>query len=116
MSENEQGVPKTHPLAREMLPEDPLELQGFEVPGDVELMFRVLVEELARMGWDANAIAAHAADPHYQALHGLWQLYGEAGFRAKVAGVLSRVGVTRVRAVVAPATEELVQIGSLGSS
>ena len=110
MSNEEQGVPKTHPLTREMLAEDPLHLHGFEVPGDTELMFRVVVEELARMGWDLNAIVTHARDPFYQALHGLWQLHGEEEFRRKVAALLGRVGVMRVRAVVAPVAAELVQI------
>ena len=56
------AVPKVHPLDREMLPEDPLEMQAFEVPGDTELMFRIVVEEFARMGWDRAAIVATARD------------------------------------------------------
>jgi hypothetical protein len=93
-----------------MLPEDPLHLQAFEVPGDTELMFRIVVEELARMGWDLNTIALHARDPFYHALHGLWQLHGETEFCRRVTTILSRSGVTRVRTVVAPRAEELVQI------
>ena len=116
MNNEGQGVPKTHPLTREMLAEDPLLLHGFEVPGDTELMFRVVVEELARMSWDANAIVAHARNPHFQALFGLWQLHGEVEFRRKVGTVLSRVGVTRVRETVAPMPAELVQLAFPGSS
>ena len=104
------GVPKVHPLDREMLPEDPMHIQAFEVPGDTELMFRVVVEEFARMGWDSDAIVGLARNPFYAALHGLWLLLGEEKFRASVAQVLSRVGVTRVRSVVAPPVGELVQI------
>lgn len=106
---------KVHPLDRNMLPEDPLELQGFEVPGDVELMFRIVVEEFARMGWDSAAIVALARDPFYQALHGLWQLHGEAEFQRRVANILSRFGVIRVREVVAPPPSELVQIENISS-
>jgi hypothetical protein len=104
------GVPKVHPLDREMLPEDPLHIQAFEVPGDTELMFRVVIEEFARMGWDAAAIAQLARDPFYAALHGLWWLYGEAGFSRRVTEILSRVGVIRVRTFVAPPASELMQI------
>lgn len=106
------AVPKVHPSEREMLPEDPLLLQAFEVTGDTELMFRIVVEELARMGWDSAAIAQHARDPFYAALHGLWRRFGEEGFSRRVAEVLSRVGVVRVRTFVAPPPSELLQIGS----
>ena len=110
MSTNEQVGPKVHPLEREMLPEDPLELQGFEVPGDVDLMFRIVVEELARMGWDSAAITEAARDPFYQALYGLWRFHGEQEFQRRVGEILARVGVIRVRAIVAPSPSELVQI------
>jgi hypothetical protein len=116
MSDDVPGVPKIHPLTREMLPEDPLHLHGFEVPGDTELMFRVVVEELARMGWDLQAIVTHASDPFYQALHGLWLLHGEAEFRRRVAAILGRVGVTRVRTVAAPNPQDLVQLDTNFSS
>jgi hypothetical protein len=108
--------PKTHPLDREMLPEDPLELQAFEVPGDVEIMFRLVVEEFARMGWDSNAIAELARNPFYQALHGFWRLHGEAEFRRRVARILSRGGVIRVREIIAPPPGELLQIEAGSSS
>ena len=110
------GVPKVHPLNREMLPEDPLEMQAFEVPGDTELMFRIVIEEFARMGWDKAAIVGLARDPFYAALHGLWRLHGEEAFEDRVAQVLSRVGVTRVRSFVAPSPSELMQIEASSSS
>src|SRR5262245_15022518 len=104
------GVAKVHPLDREMLPEDPLEMQAFEVPGDTDLMFRIVVEELARIGSDKAAIVALARDPFYAALHGLWRLYGEQEFSRRVSQVLSRVGVVRVDLVEKPSPGELVQI------
>lgn len=107
-----QGVPKVHPLDREMLPEDPLEMQAFEVPGDTELMFRIVIEEFARMGWDRSAILGLARDPFYAALHGLWRLYGEEGFTRRVNQVLSRVGVVRVRTFEKPPPSDLMQIES----
>ena len=102
--------PKTHPLHREMLPEDPLEMQAFEVPGDTDLMFRIVIEEFGRMGHDAAAIMALARDPFYAALHGLLHLYGDDIFRQRVAEILSRVGVVRVHTFEAPAPIALMQI------
>jgi len=104
------GVPKVHPLDREMLPEDPLEMQAFEVPGDTDLMFRIVIEELARMGSDKTAIIALARDPFYAALHGLLLLYGEEEFSRRVSQILSRVGVVRVRTFERPVHNDLLQI------
>jgi hypothetical protein len=109
------AVPKVHPLDREMLPEDPLEMQAFEVPGDTELMFRIVIEEFARMGWDKAAILATARDPFYAALHGLLRLHGEEEFASRVSQILSRVGVVKVRMFERPAASDLMQIES-GSS
>ena len=56
------GVPKVHPLDREMLPEDPLHLQAFEVPGDTELMFRIGLkglgdfESTSSNEWERNSM------------------------------------------------------------
>jgi hypothetical protein len=104
-------VPKTHPATREMLPDDPLSLHGIEVPGDADLMMRLLVEEYARMGWDLEAIVALARDPFYQAFHGLYRYLGEEAFRRRVSEILSRVGVVRVKSVEAePPPANLVEI------
>src|SRR5215467_14097024 len=102
------GVPKVHPLEREMLPDDPLEMQAFEVPGDTDLMFRIVVEELARMGSDKAAIIALARDPFYAALHGLWRLHGEEGFTQRVSQILAKVGVVRVRTFEKPIQNDLL--------
>ena len=110
MPDDIRGTPKVHPLDREMLPEDPLEMQAFEVPGDTELMFRIVIEEFARMGWDKAAIIGLARDPFYAALHGLWRLYGEEDFLRRVSQVLSRVGVVRVRTFERPPPSDLMQI------
>lgn len=110
MSDNLTGTPKVHPLNREMLPDDPLEMQAFEVPGDTELMFRIVIEEFARMGADRAAILGLARDPFYAALHGLWELYGEEDFTRRVSQILSRVGVVRVRTFEKPPPGDLMQI------
>jgi len=101
---------KVHPLDREMLPEDPLEMQAFEVPGDTELMFRIVVEEFARMGWDKAAIVSLAQNPFYASLHGLLRLHGEEEFTRRVGQILSRVGVVKVRMFERPPATDLMQI------
>jgi len=105
------AVAKVHPASREILPDDPLEMQAFEVPGDADLMLRLLIEEYARIGWGADAILALARDPNYRALHALWQTYGEPELARRVRDALSRCGVIRVRATeTKPLSERLVQI------
>ena len=93
------GGGRIHPAAREMLPDDPLALHGFEVPGDPAFMLEVLVEEYARLGSGLDDLMRLARNPFYRALHGLYRCYGEDGLRARIAAVLERVGVTRVRMV-----------------
>jgi hypothetical protein len=102
--------PKTHPATREMLPEDPMEMTGIEVPGDPDLMLRLLVEEYARIGWGRDALMQLARDPNYQSFHGLWRQMGEEALRQRIDQVLSRCGVMRVRYTEAPSAEELVQL------
>lgn len=104
------ATPKIHPATREILPDDPMEMTGFEVPGDPDLMLRLLVEEYARIGWNVESILSLARDANYQAFHGLWRFLGEAAFRQRVEQILSRCGVMRVRQNEAPVTGELVQL------
>src|SRR5262245_57825528 len=109
-SENAQFVPKVHPATRAMEPDDPMDLHGFEIPGDTELMLRMLVEEYARLGWGLEALMSLFRDPFYHAAHGLWLCYGEDELRSRVAKVLAQCGVIRVKAVARPAAEQIVQI------
>ena len=97
--QNQNGVYKVHPASREILPDDPMELQGIEVSGDPEVMFRLLVEEYASMGWDADSIIGLARDPFYQAFHLLYRRHGEDELRQRIQNVLSRVGVARFTTV-----------------
>ncbi len=108
---------KIHPASREMLPEDPLDLHGTEVPGDPAVMLCMLVEEYARLGWDREAIMGLARDPFYQGFYGLRQHFGEAGLCRRVSEILDRVGVTRITTVYeAPDPEQIVQIDLPSSS
>jgi hypothetical protein len=105
------AVPKVHPASREILPEDPLEMYAVEIPGDPELMLRLLVEEYARIGFDVEDILRLARDPNFVAFHGLWKLYGEPELRRCVSEIRSRCGVMRVTAVeTEPLSDRLVQI------
>jgi hypothetical protein len=103
-------VPKVHPATRPVEPEDPLNLHGFEVPGDPEIMLRMLVEEFARMGYGLEALMGLCRDPFYHALHGVWLRYGEEELRRRICGILARAGVMRVRTVCAPDPQNLVQL------
>jgi hypothetical protein len=102
------AVPKTHPATREVLPDDPMELHGIEVPGDPDLMLRLLVEEYARIGWGLKPILQLARDPNYEAFHKLWQLFGEVELGRRIGDILARCGVMRVTTDELP--EQLVQI------
>ena len=102
---------KVHPASREILPDDPLEMHGFEVPGDSALMLRLLVEEYARIGWGLEDLMRLARDPNYTAFHGLWRSLGEEELRRRIGAALSRCGVIRVTATeTVPLSERLVQI------
>lgn len=106
-----EGATKVHPASREILPDDPMELHGFEVPGDPHLMLRLLVEEYARIGWDTEAIMGLARDPNYRGFHSLLLRYGEQPLREKISAVISRSGVMRVTArETPPAPETLVEL------
>jgi hypothetical protein len=92
-----EATPKIHPASREILPDDPMEMHGFQVPGDPELMLRLLVEEYARMGYGAAAIMQLARDPNYQAFYGLRKRFGEDGLASRVGQIIARCGVMRVK-------------------
>jgi hypothetical protein len=111
MNDDPNLVPKVHPATREVLPEDPLNLHGIEVPGDPELMLRLLIEEYARLGAGTDQIMNLARNPFYQSFHGLFRLLGEEEFRRRVSEILRRCGVIRVRTREAqPPPEHVAQI------
>lgn len=108
---NVDAVPKVHPASREILPDDPMEMHGFEVPGDPDLMLRLLIEEYARIGLGADAVMQLAGDPNYTAFYALRRSLGEDEFRRRVTGIIARCGVIRVKATESePPSENLVQI------
>ena len=76
------ATPKVHPASREILPDDPLEMTGCEVPGDPDLMLRMLIEEYARIGWGVEAIMQLARDPQ---LPGISRIAAHVGRRRPAA-------------------------------
>lgn len=110
-SPSDKFVPKVHPATRPVEPDDPMNLFAVEVPGDPELMLRLLVEEYARMGWGLADLLLLFRDPFYVAAHGLWLHYGEDDLRRRLAELLGRVGVVRTKVTTrVPLSEQLVQI------
>jgi hypothetical protein len=94
-----------------MLPDDPLEMQAFEVSGDPNLMLRLIVEEFARLGLGIDEIQRLACDPNYQAFHGLRRRFGDIELRRRIADIVSRCGVIQMKCIeTEPLSERLVQI------
>jgi hypothetical protein len=105
------AVFKVHPASREILPDDPMEMHVCEIPGDPDLMLRLVVEEFARIGLGAADIIALAGDPNYTAFYGLRRRLGDEEFRARVHSIIARCGVIRITtSETEPPSENLVQI------
>lgn len=111
MSVNPQVGTKIHPASREILPDDPLEMQAHEMSGDTELMIRMMVEEYARMGWTVDDLIRLARDPNYFAFHAMYCQFGEEQLKNRLAQVIRKCGVMRVQvSETIPLSEQLVQI------
>lgn len=110
MSERLDVVASLHPATRPAGPDDPWELNARELPGRPEVMLRMLVEEYARLGFDAQQLVALARHPFYAGLHRLWPHFGEQRLREEVQHILARTGVMCVRETVSPSPPVLAQI------
>jgi hypothetical protein len=110
MPEDLDLVAAMHPSSRPAEPDDPWQLHACELPGRPEVMLRMIVEEYARLGFDAQQLLALARHPFYAGLHGLWRYFGEERLEEEVRRILSRTGVMRVRDVQAPPCPAVVQI------
>ncbi len=110
MSEFLDLVASLHPSARPAEPDDPWELNACELPGRPEVMLRMIVEEYARLGFDAQQLVALARHPFYAGLHGLWLHFGEQRLRDEVQQIVARTGVMRVRETASHPPPVLVQI------
>lgn len=103
---------KVHPLARDVEPEDPLELVPQTVAGDPAQMLECILQEFAWMGCDAQQLLALFRNPGYPLLCELRAFYGEEEIRRQVESVVLRQGVLKFREhIVEPEEEpEVVQI------
>jgi hypothetical protein len=91
--------PPVHPRDRVIEPEDPMMLEPVELDGDPEIMIDCLIEEFARMGWDAPTIVRMFDDPFYEGPYRARQRYNADAFETRVRRVLARCGTLRVRLV-----------------
>ncbi len=91
---------QAHPRDRAVEPEDPMSLNADSAEGDPSVMVDSLIEEYARMGWDAPRIENLFRQPFFMATASLGELYGEEGIRERVAAVLARFGVHHFRTTV----------------
>ncbi len=107
-----QFVPKVHPATRAVEADDPMTLTATPVAGDPEEMLCCVIQEYAWMGWNLDQLMCLFRDPFFPALFGLWNLFGEAGLRERVAASLGRTGVFQFQAAVVEEEEpELIQLG-----
>ena len=95
---------ETHPKDRAVEPEDPMSLHADSVEGDPSAMVDSLIEEYARLGWDAPRIENLFRQQFFMATASLGELYGEEGIRERVTAVLARFGVHRFRTTVPAGT------------
>jgi hypothetical protein len=95
-AEPERLVPKVHPLAREVAPEDPMELIANPVRGDPAVMLESVVQEYAWMGWDAEQLLGLFRSPFYPMLNQLWEHFGEEHVRRVVEAAAGRSGLFSV--------------------
>lgn len=76
-------------------PEDPMSLDAECLPGDPLAMLTGVIEEYARMGWDANSIQKIFSEPFFLATYGLKQKFGTEIIHRHIEETLSRCGVYR---------------------
>src|ERR1051326_334885 len=89
-----------HPRERPSKPDDPMQLDAIEVSGgDPAIMLDCLVEEFARLGWDADMMLGIFTQPFYAGTYGLNLKFGEDAIRRRIEQTLARCGTMRYRAV-----------------
>ena len=118
-SEPSRFVPKVHPATRPVEAEDPLSLHAVPVEGDPELMLHCVVQEYAWMGWGIEQILSLFRDPFYPALRELWDRYGEANLRERIASLIQQTGIFHFQVTIREEPEpkpeeaepELVELG-----
>src|SRR3972149_938578 len=97
---------KVHPLAREVVPEDPLELVPQAVAGDPAQMLECILQEFSWMGYDTQQLLALFQNPGYPLLCELRAFYGDEEIRRQVESVVARQGVLKFREHIVEPEEE----------
>ena len=118
-SEPSRFVPKVHPATRPAEADDPLSLHAVSLEGDPEQMLHCVVQEYAWMGWGGEQILNLFRDPFYPALRELWDRYGEANLRERIAALIQQTGVFHFRVTIREELEpesekgepELIELG-----
>lgn len=87
------AVPAGPPFLKTPQPDDPFEMGAEMVEGDPSVMLTCLIEEYARMGWDAGRIARIFDNPFFLATHGLAERFGHETIHAFIEQTLRRCGV-----------------------
>ncbi len=75
--------------------DDPMQLKAGLLEGNPQAMLEGLIEEYARMGWNADQIARLFEQPFFAATHGLTRRFGREAIRACIDQTLQRCGVFR---------------------
>ncbi len=73
--------------------DDPMQVRGDSVPGDQQVMLQCLIEEFARMGWNANQIGHLFENKFFLASHGLAERLGQKAVLECIEQTLQRCGV-----------------------
>ncbi|MEO6810321.1 MAG: hypothetical protein ABI353_14490 [Isosphaeraceae bacterium] len=98
--DSERFVPKVHPTARGVEPDDPYDLNAELVPGDADELFRSVVQEYAMFGWSAESIWGLFRDPFYPMLNRILKALGDEEVRIRIDALLAKTGITHFRATV----------------
>ncbi len=87
-----------------------MRLRAERVEGNPQVMLDGLIEEYARMGWDAGQIARIFEDPFFAATHALASRLGGEAIRDCIEETLQRCGVFRFDTTLARPATDLLQV------
>tara|TARA_B100000959_G_scaffold287407_1_gene371857 strand:+ start:11461 stop:11814 length:354 start_codon:yes stop_codon:yes gene_type:complete len=76
--------------------EDPMELTGVELEGDLSLMVDSIAEEYASIGWGEEQILQLFNRPFFRSTYNAGRAVPPEQLRARVRAVLARCGVVQV--------------------
>ena len=98
-SNDEDRVPKVHPMSRDVGADDPFEVNAEMVVGDPDLMMECILQEFALMGMTAEELISLFHNPGYPVLCELRGFLGDEAVRNRVQALIGRWGVMRYREV-----------------